>query len=263
MKISGKVWAVTGAASGIGLALSREILSRGGKVALIDIADEALRQAEKTLNVPSSISIHKADVSDIDRIRELPSEIIQKHGQIDGLVNNAGIIQPFVDFVELPDEKILKILQVNLISVVHLTRIFYPHIKARPEAHLVNVSSMGGVFPFPGQTWYGATKSAVKLLTEGMYAELLNSSIKVTLVIPGAVKTNIVQNSGVSMSTPQPAKNQKTLTAEEAALKICNAIEKNQFRLLLGREAKMLDVLYRLMPERSIGIIARRMKKIF
>ncbi|MFN4300057.1 MAG: SDR family NAD(P)-dependent oxidoreductase [Thermaurantimonas sp.] len=262
MRIEGKVWAVTGAGSGIGLALTREILNRGGRVALIDISGEALNRAKSDFGNTNAVSIHQTDISDFERIKSLPSEILQHHGQMDGLVNNAGIIQPFVDFTDLTDDKILKILNVNLLSVVYLLRIFYPHLKDRPEAHIANVSSMGGIFPFPGQSWYGATKAAVKLLTEAMYAELMNSNIRMTLIIPGAVRTNIMENSGIKQPVNSTSKGRNILSAEKAAFKICNAIEKNTFRLLLGNDARFLDLFYRLMPERSIGIIARQMKKM-
>ena len=94
---------------------------------------------------------------------------------VDGLINNAGIVQPFVPFADLDQAAIDRVLDVNLMGTINMSRAFMPVLLSRPEAHLANVSSMGGFFPFPGQTLYGASKAGVKLLTEGLYAELLDT----------------------------------------------------------------------------------------
>jgi short-subunit dehydrogenase len=97
----------------------------------------------------------------------------------------------------LPYDAIERVLNVNLYGVIYMTKAFLPHLLTRPEAHIVNVSSMGGFFPVPGQSLYGASKAAVKLLTEGLYSELIDTNVRVTAVFPGAIATNISQNSGL------------------------------------------------------------------
>ena len=131
-----------------------------------------------------------------------PREIIAAHGQVDALINNAGIIQPFVPLAELDFATVDRVLQVNLYGTIHMVQAFLPYLKSRPEAHLANVSSMGGFVPFPGQTMYGASKAAVKLMTEGLYTELLETAVEVSVVMPGAVDTEITVHSGVDQALP-------------------------------------------------------------
>ena len=117
--------------------------------------------------------------------------MIDTHAHVDGLLNVAGIIQKFEPFIELDTADIERVLQVNFWGVVNMVRAFLPHLMRRPEAALVNVSSMGAFIPVPGQTVYGASKAAVKLLTEGLHAERRGTPVRVTVVFPGAVATGI------------------------------------------------------------------------
>ena len=106
---------------------------------------------------------------------------------MDGLINCAGVIQPFVPLLDLgyPDMRAGR-WRVNFWGPVHTVRAFLPHLVARPVAHVVNVSSIGAFLPVPGQTAYGASKAALALLTEGLHSELVGTSVRVTLVLPGA-----------------------------------------------------------------------------
>ncbi|HQV94409.1 MAG TPA: SDR family NAD(P)-dependent oxidoreductase, partial [Anaerolineales bacterium] len=139
-----------------------------------------------------------------------------------------------------------------------------PHLLKRPVAHVANVSSMGGFLPVPGQTVYGASKAAVKLLTEGLYAELLNTNVKVTLIYPGAIATNITTNSGVSISVPTDAKasSMKALPSDKAAEIIVSAIEQDRYSVLVGSDAKFMDFIYRLNPKGAAGFIYKQMKSL-
>ena len=142
------------------------------------------------------------DITDRGAVQRLPGEVVDVHGAVDGLINNAGIIQPFVPVAELDDATIERVLDVNLIGTLHMVRAFLPDLLSRPEAHLANVSSMGGFFPFPGQTMYGASKAAVRLLTEGLYAELLDTNVQVSVIFPGAVKTASPRTPGSNSPPP-------------------------------------------------------------
>ena len=144
-----------------------------------------------------------------------------------------------------------------------MTRAFLPFLLKRPEAHIVNTSSMGGFLPVPGQTVYGASKAAVKLLTEGLHSELLATQVHVTVVFPGAIATNITVNSGVTLQVPSAAESKiKMTSASNAAAMIIDGMEKNKYRVLVGSDAKMMDFLYRLMPERAARMIYTQMKAI-
>ena len=192
MKMQNKVIVVTGAGSGIGRALTLKLVAMGAKVAAVDLNPDTLAE---TVNLAGSnkrkISTHIVNVSDKGAVDNLPQAVINAHGTVDGLINNAGIIQPFVKLADLDDKIIERVLNVNLYGVIYMTRAFLPHLLKRPEAHITNVSSMGGFFPVPGQTIYGASKAAVKLMTEGLYAELIDTNVGVTVVFPGVLEPKL------------------------------------------------------------------------
>ena len=121
----------------------------------------------------------------------LPEEVERVHGQVDGLINNAGIIQPFKRLLDLDEAATERVMRVNFWGTLHMTRAFLPRLLKRPEAHLVNVSSMGAFVPVPGQALYGASKAAVMLITEALWAELQGTPVRVTMVLPGAMRTGI------------------------------------------------------------------------
>lgn len=164
---------------------------------------------------------------------------------MDGLINCAGIIQPFVRIKDLEFDAIKRVMDVNLYGQIHMIKAFLPHLLARPEAHIVNISSMGGFFPVPGQTMYGASKAAVKLLTEGLYAEMIGTNVHVTVVFPGAIATNIAQNSGVVIAGlgNQQAHKFSATTAAVAAETIINGMVRNKFQVFIGQDARMMDLL--------------------
>lgn len=208
-----------------------------------------------------NLSAHLLDITDREKVEAFPQVVIKYHGKVDGLFNNAGIIQPFVPVNDLGYDTIDRIMNINFYGALHMVKAFLPHLLQRPEAHIANVSSMGGFIPFPGQTFYGASKAAVKLLTEGLYAELQNTPVKVTVIFPGAVNTNIMANSGVSTSWGTGA-NSPMLEASKAAEIMIKGIEKNKFRVLVGSDARMMDILYRLNPARAVRFIVKQMGKM-
>lgn len=245
----------------MGKELAIQIVGKGGRAALVDIDREALLATAAALG-EGRTSVHVMSVSDAEAAAALPGAVMAAHGQVDGLINNAGIIQPFVEVEELPMSAIERVMQVNFWGTLYLTKAFLPILKQRPEAHIVNVSSMGGFIPFPGQTLYGASKAAVKLLTEGLYAELKESNVRVTVVHPGAVQTKIMANSGLGSPEPAPGQESPGISAAQAAREILTGIERNRFRVLVGPDARMLDKLYRLAPRWAVGFITKQMAKL-
>ena len=147
---------------------------------------------------------------------------------------------------------------------MYMTKSFLPHLLKRPEAHVVNVSSMGGFLPVPGQSIYGAAKAAVKLMTEALYAELKDTNVKVTVVFPGAIGTNISVNSGVNIKNSGDAESSKfnPMPPAKAAGIIVAGMEKNKFRVLVGNDSKTMNRLYRFNPKFATGFIARQMKSL-
>lgn len=263
MKVKGKVFVVTGGGSGMGRELVLLLVKSGAKVAIADInvksMDETAEMAGK-----SNVSSHQIDISNREAVEAFPAIVLEEHGVVDGLINNAGIIQPFVNIEELAYSVIERVMDINFYGTLNMTKSFLPHLLTRPEAHIANISSMGGFIPFPGQTIYGASKAAVKLFTEGLYAELKGTKVGVTIIHPGAVNTNIMTNSGIKTEAEMndmEQQNANALPAHDAAAIMIRAIEKNKFRVAVGKDARMLDLLYRFSPRRAVNIITKQMAK--
>jgi short-subunit dehydrogenase len=264
MIIKNKVWIITGGGNGMGREMVLGLLARGAKVAAIDINLAMLEETASLANAGKSLTIHHVDITDQQAVYHLPEMIITQHGQLDGLINNAGIIQPFVRVNDLDWPHIEKVMNVNFYGLLYMTKAFLPYLMKRPVAHIANVSSMGGFLPVPGQSVYGASKAAVKLLTEGLYSELKHTPVKVSIIFPGAIGTNITQNSGVVFKMPSGSEssNYKTLSPKTAAKIIIDGIEKNQYRIFVGSDSKFMDTLYRIAPEWATRFIAKKMSAL-
>lgn len=263
MRIEGKVVVVTGAGSGIGRQVALDALRRGARVAAVDLRPAGLEETRAMAAAGDRLSLHAADVTDRAAVEALPDAVIAAHGVVDGVIHCAGVIQPFVRLADLDYPAIDRMIRVNLYGTIHVDKAFLPHLLRRPEAHLANVSSMGGFLPVPGQTMYGASKAAVLLLTEGLYAELLDTNVGVSVVLPGAVATNIVSNSGVHIAAPEPdAAEARALPADEAARVILDGVEADRLHILVGPDAKMMRFLNAIAPKQATHFIQRKMKAL-
>lgn len=266
MKVQNKVIVVTGGGNGIGRELVLELLRKGARVAAVDINEKALEDTALLAgSLASKLSIHVVDITDRKAVEALVSQVQKIHGSVDGLINNAGIIQPFVRLNSLEYSAIDRTMDVNFYGTLFMTKAFLPVLLRRPQAHIVNVSSMGGFLPVPGQTLYGASKAAVKLFTEGLHSELMATNVHVTIVFPGAIGTNIAVNSGV-MTQEQAAKQDtgkfKTTPANVAAAMIINGMEQNKYRVLVGSDAKFMDFITRLAPQGAAKLIYNQMRSL-
>jgi NAD(P)-dependent dehydrogenase (short-subunit alcohol dehydrogenase family) len=263
--IADKVFVVTGGGNGIGREVVLNLLRKGGSVAAIDLDAQGLAETvELAGELATKLSTHLVNVTDADAVAELPEAVIATHGAVDALLNVAGIIQKFVPFAELSRAEMDKVFAVNFWGPVNLLQAFLPELLKRPSAAIVNVSSMGGFIPVPGQTIYGASKAALKLLTEGLHAELRDTPVQVTVVFPGAIATNITANSGVEAPGGVDADNSKfkLTSAVDAGEVIVAAMQKGAYRATIGSDAKMLDRLTRLAPERAMAMIAEQMASL-
>jgi short-subunit dehydrogenase len=263
MKIDNKVFLVTGAGGGIGGALATGLLAKGAYVAAVDLNQE---QLDKLSSQSERLSKFAVNITDRESILALPDKVLTKFGNIDAIINCAGIIQPFVIFNDLSFESIEKVMNVNFYGTINVTKAFLPHLLNRPEAYLVNVSSMGGFLPVPGQGVYGASKAAVKLFTESLYAELMNTNVHVSVVFPGATATKITENSGVSVpklsNTANDSQKFPMLTAEQSANIIIKGIESNKPLIFTGKDSKFMNKLYRINPVYATRFIANKMKSL-
>lgn len=267
MQITDRVFVVTGAGNGMGREVALQLVARGARVAAADLNEAGLAETAALANAPEGrLTTHILNVSDRDAVLALPEAVIAAHGKVDGLFNVAGIIQPFVKINELDFAVIERVMSVNFWGVVNMSKAFLPHLLARPESGLLNVSSMGGFLPVPGQAAYGASKAAVKLFTEALFAETQGTPLKVTVIFPGGVGTNITGNSGVDMSKMEAAagegKPRKVVTPRDAGRQIIEAMEKGAFRATIGGDARFMDRFARLSPRRATLLIANQMKSL-
>ncbi len=261
MRVKDKVIVVTGAGSGIGRELVLSLVSRGARIAGVDINAESLAETSSLIaGGAASFQMLVANVADCDAVKLLPEQVLQHFGPADAVINNAGIIQPFVALNNLEIATIERVLKVNLFGVLYVIKAFLPQFLARPEAQLVNLSSMGGFLPVPGQTVYCAAKAGVKLLSEGLASELMNTNVHVIAVFPGAIATNITQNSG---HAAPPAASQegggKAMPAARAAELIIRGMERNARAVFVGRDSTTMNWLHRLNPGFAARMIAKKM----
>jgi NAD(P)-dependent dehydrogenase (short-subunit alcohol dehydrogenase family) len=263
--VTGKVVVVTGGGNGIGCEVVLEALRRGASVAAVDLRADALERTAELAAAGDRLATFTVDVTDRPAIDALPARVTDALGPADMLIHVAGIIQPFVRLADLEDAAIRKVMDVNFYGTINVVQAFLPGLLARPEAHIANVSSMGAFLPVPGQTVYGASKAAVKLLTEGLYAELIPTSVGVTLVLPGAVATDITANSGVALPGGAPTEDAPsfpTTPADEAARIILDGIAKDRLHVYVGRDSRMMNILGRIAPRRATHLIQSKMSSL-
>jgi NAD(P)-dependent dehydrogenase (short-subunit alcohol dehydrogenase family) len=264
MELADKVLVVTGGGNGIGRQVVLELIRRGARVAAVDIREESLSQTTQLASAGDRLATYVVDITDRAATQALPERVIAAHGTVDGLINVAGIIQPFVRLNDLDYDVIERVINVNLYGTINMVKAFLPHLLERPVAHLANVSSMGGFLPVPGQTIYGASKAAVKLLTEGLYAELLDTNVGVSVIFPGAVATDITGNSGVDIPNMDSVDQRKirTTSPEDAAKIILDGIESDDLHIYVGRDSKTMSLMTRVAPRRATHLIYRQMKNL-
>nr|WP_202627741.1 SDR family oxidoreductase [Cellulomonas sp. APG4] len=265
VKVAQKVLVVTGGGNGIGREVVLALLARGARVAAVDLSEPGLEATRERAEADERLSTHVVDVTQRAQVEALREEVLARHGQVDGVVNVAGIIQRFVRVADLDVAEMRKVFEVNLWGTVHVTTTFLPDLLTRPTACVVNVSSMGALAPVPGQSAYGASKAAVTLFTEGLYAELIDTTVDVTVVFPGGVSTDIAKNSGADLTrtaTEPGAASMAMTTPADAARQLVDGLERAAFRVVIGKDARGLDRLSRLSPRRATELIARRMRTL-
>jgi short-subunit dehydrogenase len=271
--IRGAAAAVTGAASGIGRALALELAARGCDLALADRDEAGLQAVAAEIGKAGTrkVTVHRVDVAEPGQIADFAQAATAAHPGLNILVNNAGVAL-LGQFGEIDQAQMDWLMNINFWGVVHATRAFLPHLAQRPEAHIVNLSSIFGIIAPPGQTAYAAAKFAVRGFSESLRHELqmANSPVKLSVVHPGGVSTNIVRNSRAGVGVTDNARRAQSIerfeamaktTPAAAALRIITGIENNQPRILIGNDARFMDLLQRFRPGTYWAVLARRIEK--
>lgn len=268
-ELKGKVAVVTGAGHGIGRETALALAHQGCRLAICDVNEAALEGVRRELEqLGATVTAHVVDVSDKTQMASFASEVIAAHGEVQILINNAGVTV-YASFEEHSIEDLEWILGVNLWGVIYGCKFFLPHLKAAGEGHIVNLSSVFGIIAPPLQTSYVASKFAVRGFSESLRAELADQNVGVTSVHPGAIKTNIIQNARLVTDTHKELRDSTQrlfdrlgTTPDVVAARIVQAIEHNSPRVLITKEARVADALKRLMPATTDGIVARVFKRI-
>jgi len=254
-ELNDKVAVITGAGGGVGSALAAQLSQLGCHLALVDISEPALAQLGTSLaQCGVTISQHVVDITSRDQMAALPAEVLAVHGKVNLLVNNAGITYQ-KSFATHTMEDWEKIVGINWWGVLYGCHYFLDALRAAGEGHIVNLSSMSAFAGLPGQTSYCATKAGVKLLSEAMWAELETFNIGVTSVHPGAIKTDMIQATLKNSDDLKAAQRNYELaqrigvTPEHVAERIIRAVQNNQMRIRVGKDAVLLDLLKRCFPK--------------
>ncbi|WP_068544487.1 SDR family NAD(P)-dependent oxidoreductase [Thalassotalea crassostreae] len=262
---------ITGAASGIGLALAINLAEKGCHLALADRDIEGLSQVkEQVESLGVRCVIEQLDVADNNAFIKFATKVDEEYSQVNFLFNNAGV--SLIDSVENQSlEDFHWLMNINFWGVVHGSNAFLPYMKKAEFSHIVNVSSLFGLLSLPLTSAYNASKFAVKGFTESLKMEMAGTRVSVHCVHPGGIKTNITNNAKVTTNTISKSEllagfnKQAKTTAEQAAAAILQGIEKNRRRILVGGDAKLLDKIVRWFPatyEKILGfekgVVAKR-----
>jgi NAD(P)-dependent dehydrogenase (short-subunit alcohol dehydrogenase family) len=268
MKFAGKTAVITGAASGIGRALSAALASHGCHLALADINEVALRAVANDLTQPGlRVSANALDVGDAGAIAEFAQTVEAEHGGAHLLFNNAGVALGGA-FEDITPDDFEWLFDINFRGVVRMTRAFLPLLRGADMAHIINISSLFGLIAPAGQTAYCASKFAVRGFSDSLRHELAGSSIGVTTVHPGGVNTQIAMNARTSAKVSNEerdrgiAHSQRLLVMPppKAASIIVRAVTMRKPRVLVGRDAHITALIERLMPSNYWSIIGRKIQ---
>jgi short-subunit dehydrogenase len=270
--IGGTAAAVTGAAGGIGRAVALELAARGADLALADRDEAGLASVAAEIGNKQKVTTHRVDVSEPADITAFAQAAVAAHPSLNILINNAGVAL-MGQFGEIDQSQMEWLMNINFWGTVHASRSFLPHLATRPEAHIVNLSSIFGIIAPPGQTAYCASKFAVRGFSESLRHELqtAKSPVRLSVVHPGGVATNIARNARTGSLMTDNARRAEaidrfdkvaTKSPAVAAMRIIQGIERNEPRILIGSDARFMDLLQRFRPTAYWAVLAKQIERM-
>ncbi len=275
-KFHQSVAVVTGAASGIGRELVIELARRGARIAISDVNQNGLDET-KTIaeELGAEVLAQTLDVSNREAVFYHADQVEEHFGQVNLVINNAGVALKSGSLKATSLDEFEWLMGINFFGVLYGTKAFLPILERAQWGHIVNLSSLFGLIGVPEQSAYNASKFAVRGMTEALRQELelSNSTVSCTSVHPGGVKTNIARNARVggefdSLSETQRESDVKRFdklartTATSAANQILDAVLANKRRLLIGKDAKMMDLIQRAAPNQYQKVLHKAMSKV-
>ncbi|MEX2482167.1 MAG: SDR family oxidoreductase [Gammaproteobacteria bacterium] len=255
---NGQVAVITGGASGIGLALAQALAARGDTVVLSDVDADAATSAAARLG--QRVSAAHLDVTDAAAVQALVDETVSRHGRLDLMFNNAGVAVSG-EVRDLNLEHWRRVIDVNLLGVVYGTDAVYKLMVRQGHGHIINIASLAGLIPFPTNAPYGATKHAVVGLSYALRLEGEKLGVKVSVVCPGFIESNIYTASeavNVSRDALAAGIPFRKVPADVAARRILAGVARNQALIVFPAYARVLWCLQRL-NHRLTAWLSRRM----
>ena len=265
-RFAGRTAVLTGAAGGIGEQLAYGLAARGSHLVLVDVDESRLKPvADRIRDRHPGLTVETivADLADRSAVEGVATRVLADHPAIGLLVNNAGIALGG-RFDQITVAEFETVMNVNFRAPMLLTHALLPALTAQPGSHLVNVSSLFGLIAPAGQSAYAASKFALRGLSQVLHAELAENGVGVTTVHPGGVRTRIAESalvgSGVPADEIEPNRElfAKLLSypPEKAAGEILDAVTRRKARLLIAANAKVPDLLARLLPVGHAKVMA-------
>jgi NAD(P)-dependent dehydrogenase (short-subunit alcohol dehydrogenase family) len=268
-ELSDRVCAITGAGSGIGRALALELAGLRARLAVSDIDGEAAAAtAARCRAAGAEAAAYRLDVSQREAVFDHAEEVAARFGAVNLVVNNAGVALA-KDVLDCPLEDYEWIIAINFWGVVYGSKAFLPHLIASGEGHLVNVSSVFGLFAVPGQSGYSAAKFAVRGFTEALRQEMLLAGhpVAVSCVHPGGVRTAIARAARTDRQTSPEERDAAfrriaRTSPERAARVILRGVRRDRARILVGPDAHALDAIARVLGAGYQGLVARASRRL-
>jgi len=268
--LSTGVAVVTGAGSGIGRALAQQLAAAGSALALADIDEAGLLETRQSLQKKSAlVTTHVLDVADEEGVRSFAEDVSKRHERVTLLINNAGVaLEGTFEEISLDDFRWL--MNINFWGTVYGVRYFLPMLKREKRAHIVDISSVFGLIAPPGQAAYSASKFAVRGFTECLRHELARTTVHVSCVHPGGIRTAIARHARVGAGVKKNSFEEKVVlfekmlrtSPEEAAARILRGVERSEPRILIGSDARQIDFVQRLRPATYWKTMAKAFAKI-
>ena len=266
--LSGGIAVVTGAGSGIGRALAKQLSAAGCGLALADIDEKSLVETAGMLpGKGAGVSTHVLDVADEAGVSAFAEDVNSRHGRVTLLINNAGVALHGT-FEESSLDDLRWLMGINFWGAVYGVTYFLPMLKRQPRAHIVNLSSVFGIVAPAGQTAYAASKFAVRGFTEALRHELEGSTVFVSCVHPGGIRTPIAERGRLGTNAPKTRKDESVsrlaqlakTSPEDAAARILRGVERREPRILIGLDARQIDIMQRLRPATYWKLLSRRIQ---
>jgi short-subunit dehydrogenase len=257
---------ITGAGSGIGRALAQHLARAGAPLALADVNEAKLRETVASLEATSAeVTTHIVDVASESAVRAFAEDVARHHRRVTILINNAGVAL-LGTFEQISLDDLRWLMEINFWGTVYGVHYFLPLLRQQARAHIVNLSSIFGIIAPAGQAAYCASKFAIRGFTEVLRHELQGSNVYVTSVHPGGIATDVARNARIGAHAPESLRVEAIeqfarlakIPPPTAAARILLGIERREGRVLIGSDAKAMDILQRLRPATYWNTLAKR-----